>query len=100
MSATPDDDDDDDFPVDADDVALLGAVDVTVGGVNLDADETVTFIYSAAMVQATAGDPKFNVAVDGGSGPGKGPAGVTPDPADATTISVGDASPGSGTRGK
>ena len=95
----PDDDDDDDFPVDADDVALLGAMDVTVDGVNLDADETVTFVYSAAMVQGTAGDPSFDVAVDGGSGPGEAPAGVTPDPADATTISVGDASPGSGTRG-
>ena len=95
----PDDDDDDDFPVDADDVALLTAVDVTVGGVNLDADDTVTFVYSAAMVQATAGPAKFTVAVDGGSGPGEGPAAVTPDPADAATISVGDASPGSGTRG-
>ena len=42
---------------------------------------------------------KFTVAVDGGSGPGEGTAGVTPDPADAATISVGDASPGSGTRG-
>ena len=87
------------FPEDADGVALLTAVDVTVGGVNLDADDTVTFVYSAAMVQPTAGDAKFAVAVDGGSGPGEGPAAVTPDPADATTISVGDASPGSGTRG-
>ena len=56
----PDDDADDDFPVDADDVALLTAVDVTVGGVNLDADDTVTFVYSAAMVQATAGDASFD----------------------------------------
>ena len=39
------------------------------------------------MVQATAGNASFGVAVDGGSGPGEGPAAVTPDPADATTIS-------------
>ena len=90
---------DDNFPEDAAGAALLTAVDVTVGGVILDADDTVTFIYSAAMVQATAGPAKFVVAVDGGSGPGEGTAAVTPDPADATTVSVGDASPGSGTRG-
>ena len=30
---------------------LLGGMDVTVGGVNLDAGEAVTFVYSAAMVQ-------------------------------------------------
>ena len=28
-------------------MALLTAVDVTVGGVNLDAGQTVTFVYSA-----------------------------------------------------
>ena len=50
---------DDTFPEDADGAALLTAVDVTVGGVNLDADDTVTFVYSAAMVQATAGDPNL-----------------------------------------
>ena len=99
LGADPVDDADDDFPEDADGDALLTAVDVTVGGVILDADDTVTFVYSAAMVQATAGDATFTVAVDGGSGPGEGPAAVTPDPADAATISVGDASPGSGTRG-
>ena len=88
---------DDNFPEDADGAALLTAVDVTVGGVRLDAGETVTFVYSAAMVQPGAGNASFAVAVDGGSGPGEGPAGVTPDPADALTISVGDASPGSGT---
>ena len=48
------------------------------------------------MTQPTAGSAKFNVAVDGGSGPGEGPMAVTPDPSDATTIAVGDASPGSG----
>ena len=40
-----------------------GAMDVLVDGVNLDADETVTFVYSAAMVQPTTGDPTFGVAV-------------------------------------
>ena len=68
----PDDTTDDDFPEDADEVALLGAMDVTVDGVNLDAGETVTFVYSAAMVQPTTGDASFGVAVDGGAGPGEG----------------------------
>ena len=87
MSAIPMMRTDDDFPVDADDVALLGASDVTVGGVNLDAGETVTFVYSAAMVQPGAGNASFGVAVDGGSGPGEGPAGVSPPiQHDATTI--------------
>ena len=85
-----------DFPEDADGVALLGAMDVTVGGVNLDAGDTVTFVYSAAMVQPGTGNAAFAVAVDGGSGPGEVPKGVTADPSDATTVSVGDASPGSG----
>ena len=92
----PDDATDDDFPVDADDVALLGDMDVTVDGVNLAAGKTVTFVYSAAMVQATIGDAPFTVAVDGGSGPGEGPADITVDPSDALTVSVGDASAGSG----
>ena len=87
---------DDDFPEDADGDALLSAVDVTVGGVNLVAGQTVTFVYSAAMVQPTVGDAEFVVAVAGGDGPGEDPAGVTPDPADALTVSVGNASPGSG----
>ncbi len=76
--------------------ALFDGMDVTVGGVSLSAGGTVTFVYSAAMAQPTAGSAKFNVAVDGGSGPGEGPMPVTPDPSDATTIAVGDASPGSG----
>ena len=76
--------------------ALFDGMDVTVGGVSLSAGGTVTFVYSAAMTQPTAGSAKFNVAVDGGSGPGEGPMAVTPDPSDATTIAVGDASPGSG----
>ncbi len=87
---------DDTFPKDTDGNALLGDMDVTVGGVSLRAGGTVTFVYSAAMTQPTAGSAKFNVAVDGGSGPGEGPMAVTPDPANATTIAVGDASPGSG----
>ena len=87
---------DDTFPEDTAGVALLTARDVTVGGVSLSAGGTVTFVYSAAMVQPGAGNAPFAVAVDGGSGPGTGTAGVTPDPADATTIAVGDASPGSG----
>ena len=76
--------------------AAFSDMDVTVGGVSLRAGGTVTFVYSAAMTQPTAGSAKFNVAVDGGSGPGEGPMAVTPDPSDATTIAVGDASPGSG----
>ena len=76
--------------------AAFSDSDVTVGGVSLRAGGTVTFVYSAAMTQPTAGSAKFNVAVDGGSGPGEGPMAVTPDPSDATTIAVGDASPGSG----
>ena len=88
---------DDDFPEDADGTtALLGGKDVTVGGVSLAAGQTVTFVYSAAMVQPTAGNAKFNVSVNGGSGPGDAAKAVTPDPADATTIAVGDAAPGSG----
>ena len=87
---------DDTFPKDTDGNALLGGMDVTVGGVSLRAGGRVTFVYSAAMTQPTAGSAKFNVAVDGGSGPGEGPMVVTPDPSDATTIAVGDASPGSG----
>ena len=98
IGSDPDDDADDTFPEDADGDPLLGGMDVTVGGVNLDAGQTVTFDYSAAMVQGKTGSPKFNVAVDGGSGPGEGPMAVTPDPADATTIVVGGASPGSGMR--
>ena len=95
----PDDTTDDNFPEDADEMPLLGGMDVTVDGVNLDAGEAVTFVYSAAMVQPGASNASFNVAVDGGSGPGEGPMAVTPDPSDATTIAVGDASPGSGVRG-
>ena len=76
--------------------AAFSDSDVTVGGVNLDAGETVNFVYTATRVQGTTGDATFTVAVDGGSGPGEGPMAVTPDPSDATTIAVGDALPGSG----
>ena len=89
-------DTDDTFPVDADDVALLTAMDVTVDGVNLSAGGTVTFVYSNATVQPTIDDAEFVVEVAGGNGPGEDPLGVTPDPADALTVSVGNASPGSG----
>ncbi len=89
----------DTLPEDADGVDLLNVGDVTVGGVSLDEGDTVTFVYSAAMVQPTAKDVSFGVAVDGGSGPDEGTMAVTPDPSDATTIAVGDASPGSGIRG-
>ena len=95
----PDDAMMDTHPTDADDMPLLGRSDVTVGGVSLDAGDTVTFVYSAAMVQPTKSNAAFNVAVNGGDGPGEDPVGVTPDPSDATTIAVGDASPGSGIRG-
>ena len=63
----PDDAEDDTFPEDADEMALLGGMDVTVGGVNLDEGETVTFVYSAAMVQPGASNASFGVAVDGGA---------------------------------
>ena len=76
--------------------AAFSDSDVTVGGVNLDAGETVNFVYTATRVQGTTGDATFTVAVDGGSGPGEDPVNVTPDPTDATTIAVGDALPGSG----
>ena len=87
------DDDEDDMEVPE---GGPGAMDVLVDGVNLDKDDTVTFVYSAAMVQPTTGDPTFGVAVSGGDGPGKDPADVTADPSDALTVSVGDASAGSG----
>ncbi len=76
--------------------AAFSDSDVTVGGVNLDAGETVNFVYTATRVQGTTGDATFTVAVDGGAGPGEDPVNVTPDPTDATTIAVGDALPGSG----
>ena len=77
VGADPDDADDT-FPEDADGDALLGAMDVTVGGVNLDEGETVTFESSNAMVQPTIDDPAFVVAVAGGAGPGEKPVAVYP----------------------
>ena len=76
--------------------AAFSDSDVTVGGVNLDAGETVNFVYTATRVQGTTGAATFTVAVDGSAGPGEDPVNVTPDPTDATTIAVGDALPGSG----
>ena len=73
-----------------------GAKDVHVDGVNLDAGETVTFVYSAMMVQAATGDATFGVKVDGGAGPGMGAMAVSA-PEDGTlTVMVGEAAAGSG----
>ena len=80
----------------ADDDVDLGALEVHVDSVNLDAGKTVTFTYSAAMVQPTVGDAAFAVVVDGGAGPGKGAMSVSADPEGALTVSVGEAAPGSG----
>ena len=76
--------------------AAFSDSDVTVGGVNLDAGETVNFVYTATRVQGTTGDATFSVAVAGGDGPGEDSVGVTADSSDALTVSVGNASPGSG----
>ena len=81
----------------ADDDVDLGALEVHVDSVNLDADDKVTFTYSAAMVQPTVGDAAtFVVAVDGGAGPGKGAMSVSADPEGTLIVSVGEAAPGSG----
>ena len=75
----------------------LGAMDVNVAGVNLDADDTVTFTYSNVMVQPTTGDATFAVTVDGGAGPGTTDKPtvakpVSADPEGSLTVSVGEAS--------
>ena len=82
----------------ADDDVDLGALEVHVDSVNLDAGKTVTFTYSAAMVQPTVAvdDATFAVAVDGGAGPGKGAMSVSAVPEGTLTVSVGEAAPGSG----
>ena len=72
------------------------AKEVHVDSVNLDAGETVTFVYSASMVQAAKGTADFGVKVDGGAGPGMGAMPVTA-PEDGTlTVTVGEAAAGSG----
>ena len=55
----------------------LGARDVLVDNVMLAGGDTVTFTYTAAMVQATTGDAPFVVAIDGGDGPNTGPIDVS-----------------------
>ena len=75
----------------------LGAMDVNVAGVSLDADDTVTFTYSNVTVQPTVGDDAaFVVKVNGGAGPGEDAESVSADPEGALTVSVGEAAPGSG----
>ncbi len=71
----------------------LGARDVIVDSVMLDAGETVTFVYKGVMVQPTAADGvAFGVASMGSDGPGTGFIALT-----APTVDVGEANPGSGT---
>ena len=60
------------------DVITPGPKDVLVDSVRLDADETVTFVYTAAMVQGAKGDGKFVVVIDGGVGPGTDAKAVEP----------------------
>ena len=74
-----------------------GAMDVLVDSVRLDAGDTVTFVFSAAMVQAAMGDAAFGVMVDGGAGPGMGAAAVAVPEGGTLTVSVGEAAAGSGT---
>ena len=71
----------------------LDAMDVLVDNVALAGGETVTFTYTAAMVQGTTGAANFAVATDGGDGPGTGVAAVD----GMTTVTVEEAAPGSGT---
>ena len=73
-----------------------GAKDVHVDSVNLKAGETVTFVYSATMVQAATGDATFAVAVDGGAGPATGAAAVSAPEGGTLTVTVGEAAAGSG----
>ena len=72
-----------------------GALEVHVGGVSLDADDTVTFVYTT-MVQPAIGDVEFTISVDGGAGPGTAATAIE-DPMGNLTVSVGEARNGSGT---
>ena len=74
-------------------------MEVLVDSVRLDAGDTVTFVFSAAMVQAAMGDAAFGVMVDGGAGPGMGAAAVAVPEGGTLTVSVGEAAAGSGTAG-
>ena len=76
-----------------------GAMDVLVDSVRLNAGDKVTFVFSAAMVQAAMGDATFAVTLDGGAGPGMTAAAVSPPEGGTLTVSVGEAAAGSGTSG-
>ena len=76
-----------------------GAMEVLVDSVRLDAGDTVTFVFSAAMVQAAMGDAAFGVMVDGGAGPGMGAVAVAVAEGGTLTVSVGEAAAGSGEAG-
>ena len=71
----------------------LGAMDVIVDDVALAGGDMVVFTYTSAMAQGTMGTANFAVAIDGGDGPGTGVAAV----GGMTTVTVGEAAPGSGT---
>ena len=70
------------------------ALAVHVGGVSLDAGDTVTFVYTT-MVQPAIGDVEFTISVDGGAGPGMAAKAIE-DPMGNLTVSVGEAKSGSG----
>ena len=73
-----------------------GAMEVLVNSVRLDADETVTFVYSGTVQPTMGDDATFGVDLDGGAGPGTGLVAVAA-PEDGTlTVSVGEADAGSG----
>ena len=77
------------------------AMEVLVDSVRLDADETVTFVYSGTVQPTMDDDATFGVDLDGGAGPGTGLVDVAA-PEDSTltlTVSVGEAAAGSGTAG-
>ena len=71
----------------------LEAMDVLVDNVMLAGGETVVFMYTSAMAQGTTGSANFDVAIDGGDGPGTGPMKVD----GMTAVTVGEAGAGSGT---
>ena len=95
----PDDTEDDIERPTGTDVITAGDMEVLVDSVRLDAGDTVTFVFSAAMVQAAMGDAAFGVMVDGGAGPGMGAAAVAVPEGGTLTVSVGEAAAGSGTAG-
>ena len=70
----------------------LGAMDVLVDNVMMAGGDTVTFMYTSEMAQGTTGSAAFAVAIDSGDGPDTGPKAVD----GMTTVTVGEAAPGSG----